>query len=220
VTYTGTGSAGTVGHGLGAVPAMIITKNRSGSTDWTVWHQSNSGFASSTGYIYLNKTDAAGTTQVFYNGLAMTSSSYGIDVNSGGSAYINQSGQTYVAYCFAAIPGYSAFGSYTGNGSTNGSFVYLGFRPRWILLKNITTGGGGYDWFLYDSARDTYNVSVKELEPNLNVSEDQYGTSTTGVDLLSNGFKMITSGAGFNASGQTYIYAAFAENPFKYSLAR
>jgi hypothetical protein len=212
VTYTGTGSAGTVGHGLGAVPAMIITKNRSGSTDWTVWHQSNSGFASSTGYIYLNKTDAAGTTQVFYNGLAMTSSSYGIDVNSGGSAYINQSGQTYVAYCFAAIPGYSAFGSYTGNNATDGTFVFTGFRPAFLLIKSTSSGT---DWCIYDNKRLGYNVD-NNLQRNVLAVEQ----TDDDIDLLSNGFKFRRASPNFNGSSSTHIYMAFAENPFKYSLAR
>jgi len=212
VTYTGTGANATVGHGLGVAPKLIITKPRNSADNWISWHTA----LGATGYIYLNLTNASATGAAVWNSTLPSSTVFSI----GTSSNINTNGQTQVAYCFAPIDGYSAFGSYTGNGSTDGPFVFTGFRPRWILLKNATTGGPGYDWFLYDSARDTYNVSVKELEPNLSVSEDQYGTSTTGVDLLSNGFKMRTSGAGFNGSGSTYIFAAFAESPFKYALAR
>ena len=121
-----------------------------------------------------------------------------------------------VAYCFAAVAGYSAFGSYTGNGSTDGPFVYLGFRPRWIMVKQ--TNAGGEDWVLSDGTRDPINVVDSFLAPNSSSAE------ATGVgayvDYLSNGFKIRTDNPRYNGSGGTYIYACFAENPFKFANAR
>jgi hypothetical protein len=133
-----------------------------------------------------------------------------------GNAYAtNDTSETYVAYCFAAVAGYSAFGSYTGNGSTDGPFVYLGFRPRWIMLKITNTTGS---WYVEDTSRDTYNLAQTFLNPNTAGAEA--AASSAGIDFLSNGFKLRTSNADFNGSGNTYVYAAFAENPFKNSLAR
>jgi hypothetical protein len=129
-------------------------------------------------------------------------------------AAVNSSAGTFVAYCFAAVDGYSAFGSYTGNGSTDGAFSYVGFRPRWVMIKRTDTTG---NWFMYDTSRDTYNVTIQELYANLSNAE---AAGTTDLDILSNGFKLRASSAGINASGGTYIYAAFAENPFRISRAR
>jgi hypothetical protein len=209
VTYTGTGSNATVGHGLGVAPRMIITKQRNGTWSWMTYHASLPVNA----YILLNTTDAQTTNRSdVYNGTPSSTV-----INIGNNATINGSGSTYVAYCFAPVAGYSAMGSYTGNGSTDGPFVYTGFRPRYVLIKNITTGGAGYDWFIHDTARDTYNVCTLDLEANLALSENQYGAEQ---DIISNGFKLRNSGAGTNGSSNTYIYAAFAESPFKYALAR
>jgi hypothetical protein len=121
-----------------------------------------------------------------------------------------------VAYCFAAVPGYSAFGSYTGNGSSDGPFVYLGFRPRFILYKRSNASGD--NWRIIDTSRDPFNVSGNELYPNLSNAEVASGTNTNYVDILSNGFKIRNPNQ--NANGSTYIYAAFAETPFAYSNAR
>jgi hypothetical protein len=118
-----------------------------------------------------------------------------------------------VMYCFAAISGYSAFGSYTGNGSADGPFVYLGFRPRYVLVKITNTTG---NWLVWDSARDTYNVVDNDLRPNLSNAE----STEDAMDFLSNGFKLRSTSGGWNGSGNTYIYAAFAENPFTISRAR
>jgi hypothetical protein len=122
----------------------------------------------------------------------------------------------FVAYCFAEIEGFSKFGSYTGNGSTDGPFVYTGFRPRWIMIKNTAVGTDS--WQIWDTARNTFNVSQNHVYPNLSNAE----TSGTGfyIDIISNGFKIRTTNSSSNNSGNTLIYAAFAENPFKYSLAR
>jgi hypothetical protein len=212
VTYTANGSTGTVGHGLsvlGVVPAMIIVKKRNAAERWCVFHTSTSN-----AYIYLNETFAAETANAqlrFGNNSAVvqpTSSVFTI----GSSNDVNGTSGTYVAYCWAPIAGYSAFGSYTGNGSTDGTFVYLGFRPRFIMIKKTSAA---QDWFIYDTARDTYNEAPKTLFPNGSYAEE----STRPIDILSNGFKLRISTA-VNDSGATYIYAAFAENPFKYSLAR
>jgi hypothetical protein len=124
-------------------------------------------------------------------------------------------GGTSVAYCFAEVPGYSKFGSYVGNGSSDGVFVFTGFKPRWILIK-LTSGS--YDWILWDTSRNTFNVSESVLWPNL--SNTEYTGSVVAIDILSNGFKCRTSSNTLNGSGSTYIFAAFAEAPQKFALAR
>lgn len=209
VTATSPASAGTVGHGLGVTPNMIIFKDRTnGSNYWLVWHSS---FASATqGYMVLNTTAAYSTSVNAWNNTAPTSTTFSTPVV--GIGPLN-SGDTFVAYCFAAVKGFSAFGSYTGNGSSDGPFTYLGFRPRWIMWKLSSTTG---DWQIWDSSRDTYNVVGNLLDANLSNAE---ATGQSAVDFLSNGFKNRSASVG-NASGQTYIYAAFAENPFKNALAR
>jgi hypothetical protein len=209
VTYTGTGSAATVGHGLGTAPSMIIIKIRnSGAENWLVYHASLS--TPSTAYLLLNATDSSATLSNYWNG-GPTSSVFGVGAYSG----INGNTSTYVAYCFAAIPGYSAFGSYTGNGSSDGPFVYCGFRPAFVLYKESSATNS---WVLLDDKRNTYNGSTSAyLYPDLSLSEQN---TTAGADFLSNGFKLRTTNSELNANSQTYIYAAFAENPFKYALAR
>jgi hypothetical protein len=131
----------------------------------------------------------------------------------GTSVGTNQSGQTFVAYCFAPVAGYSAFGSYTGNASTDGPFIYLGFRPEFIMTKSTSASR---EWYMYDAARDTYNVATNYLRANTSAAEGSF----TSYDMVSNGFKLRSSDTAFNGSGETYIYMAFAEFPFKYSLAR
>jgi len=219
VTWAGSGAAGTVGHGLGVTPAMIITKNRTtGSTSWVTWHQSlPSATATDAGYIYLNSTGAASTTSVFYNGTQISSSVFGLR---GNNSNVNASSNNYVAYCWAPITGYSAFGSYVGNGSTDGPFIYLGFRPRFVMFKQTDTAGS--NWRIFDSARDTYNAEGLALYPSLADAEGAYAAA---MDFVSNGVKIrggsSTSGyGGYNLSGGTYIYAAFAENPLKFANAR
>ena len=215
VTYTGTGSAATtVAHGLGVVPAMIITKARSGAGEWMVKHQS----LPSGQNCILNQTLAASTSLSFSQGVIAnltSSTTFGFTAGSSGVDNANQSGVTYVAYLFAAVAGYSAFGSYTGNGSADGTFVYLGFRPRFVLFKRTDSTAS---WYIYDTSRNTFNTMNNWLSPNQSVAEN---TSTTWeIDIVSNGFKIRNSGAFSNANGGTYIYAAFCESPFKNSLAR
>ena len=207
VTYTGTGANATVGHGLGVVPSLYVVKRRNNVDGWFVY----SNQLAATQYLRLNTTAAAATFN-FWQDTAPTSSVFSISTD----VSVNANSDTYVAYCFAQVAGYSAFGSYTGNGSTDGTFVYTGFRPRWILIK-VSSGGTG-SWILYDTARNTYNVSQSILYPNL--SDAEATTSSANLDILSNGFKLRTSNADFNGSTFTYIYACFAENPFKYANAR
>jgi hypothetical protein len=211
-TYTGNGTGGaTVGHGLGVAPSMVVVKQRTSAsaTSWYVYHTSlTAAYA-----IYWNLTlGRDGTSLVFWNNTAPTSSVFSIGTSSG----VNASSGTYVAYCFAQIAGFSAFGSYTGNGSTDGPFVYLGFRPRYLMLK--VSGTDGYDWLVYDSSRDPYNVTQYNLRVDTNDAESTQ--SANYLDFLSNGFKIRGSSAGSINPSQTVIYAAFAENPFQNSLAR
>jgi hypothetical protein len=130
---------------------------------------------------------------------------------------MNGNGNTYVCYAFTPVVGYSSFGSYTGNGSSDGSFVYTGFRPRWILFKKSSAS---QNWHLLDAARDSYNIAGLELYPDLANSESSGYGNVSRVDILSNGFKIRTTNDGYNGSAGTYIFAAFAEAPFNYSRAR
>ena len=212
VTYTGTGANATVGHGLGVAPSFVIVKSRSNTTDWQGYH-----IALGQNYtIQLQSTSAAINVSNYWNG-GVSSTTFGINGSYDG---INFSGYTYVAYCFAPVVGYSSFGSYTGNGSTDGPFVYTGFRPRWVLIKRSDSTS---NWFLVDTARDTSNVSGFPLFPNDPASEVDI-RSNTPLDILSNGFKLrtstLTGGTNINISSATYIYAAFAESPFNYARAR
>ena len=207
VTYTGNGIAGaTVGHGLGVAPRMFILKSRSATTNWDVYHAS----LGNTGGIYLNSTSAFVSNTLFWNDTSPTSSVLTL----GGGSDINTNGQTGVIYCFAAISGFSAFGSYTGNASTDGPFIYLGFRPRYVMVKRTDASN---EWLIHDSARSTYNVVNARLSAQSSSAES---TSPDALDFISNGFKLRTTDTGWNASGGTYIYMAFAENPFKNALAR
>jgi hypothetical protein len=206
VTYTGTGANATVGHGLGVAPSFIIIKNRSSALNWICYHASlGNGNA-----IFLNLTNAS-SADTAWNNTSPTSTVFSL-----GSAATNAngSGNALVAYCFAAVAGYSAFGSYTGNGSSDGPFIYTGFRPRFIMTK---CSSAAYYWVIEDSTRNPSNVVNLELFPNDSLAETNASRS---VDFLSNGFKIRHSSNTQNENGQTYIYAAFAENPFKNALAR
>ena len=211
VTYTGTGANATVGHGLGVAPSMLIVKSKSNggaSYGWNVYHIATGN----TGITQLNNVNAFYANSVYWNNTSPTSSVFSL----GTAAEGNGSGSTYVAYCFAPIAGYSAFGSYTGNGSNDGPFVYLGFRPRFLLIKNSTTAGT--NWEIWDTSRDVSNVLTNRLFPDSSSAESG---GQNAYDFLSNGFKSRQAGStDSNQSGATIIYMAFAENPFKYSLAR
>ena len=214
VSYSGNSVAGaTVGHGLGVTPSMIIVKSRTASAgylNWGVYHVS----LGATKVIYLNTTGAESVGIGPWNDTAPTSTVFSLG-NDGGFGF-GISGQNYVAYCFAAIPGYSAFGSYTGNGSADGSFIYTGFRPRFVMVKR--SSAAGEPWQINDTARNPSNLANLALHPNTSDAEATYGSAV--MDILSNGFKLRGNDTYTNASGSTYIYMAFAENPFKYALAR
>jgi hypothetical protein len=210
VTYTGTGSNATVGHGLDVAPKMIIVKNRGGVYSWLVYHNFMSTSLPATWYMSLNQTNGASNgANVWVN--VPTSTVFTV---SGSFPEVNGSTNTYVAYCFAEIEGYSKFGSYLGNNSTNGTFVYTGFKPKYILIKCSTATT---NWVLYNSIVNAGNPVVNELFANLNNAENSV-TSGDEIDFLSNGFKLRSTNAAINAA-QTYIYAAFAETPFKYATA-
>jgi hypothetical protein len=210
VTYTGTGANATVGHGLGVAPGLIIVKQRSTASsngNWAVQHQS----LGATKNIILNSTAAAdGPDAGYWNSTSPTSSVFSV----GTYEVTNRSTATYVAYCFAPVAGYSAFGSYTGNGSaTDGPFVYNNFLPKLILIKRTDTTS---NWTMLDTSREGYNVDNDPLYPNLSNAE---GTTDL-LDINSNGFKLRTTDASVNANTGTYVYAAWASNPFQYSRAR
>jgi len=210
VTYTGNGTAGaTVGHGLGKKPTMIIVKNRDdGAQDWPVQH----GYIGATGQMVLSSAAANNTSSVYWNNTEPTSSVFSL----GTANNTNQSGDSHVAYCFTDIDGYSKTGSYTGNGSADGAFIYTGFRPAWVLIKRSDSSGS---WHIIDDKRIGYNDSNRVLIPDIS-SGEQTNYSVQERDILSNGFKMRDSNSGTNASGGTYIYLAFAQSPFKYANAR
>jgi hypothetical protein len=209
VTYTGTGANATVGHGLGVAPKWVLVKSRTTAENWMNYHTS----IGATKYIYLDGTGAAVTLSTIWNNTAPTSSVFSIGTN----VTVNQSSTNYVAYCWAEIAGFSKFGSYTGNGSADGPFVYTGFRPKYVMIKR--TDGGTNNWVIFDSSRNTYNATGKELKANTSAAEYD-GDSTNPNDFLSNGLKIRHDGTAMNIASGTYIYMAFAENPFKNSNAR
>jgi hypothetical protein len=209
VTYTGTNVAATIGHGLGVAPELIICKSRSGSTGWLVYHKS----LGNTNYLILNATDASAAAAGAWNNTTPTSTVFTI----GTGSFVNTNGATQVSYCFAPVAGYSSFGSYTSNNSSDGPFVYTGFRPRYVLIKNTTTSST--NWRVMDSARDDYNdgAGAKWLKANTSDAE----VDERPIDFLSNGFKFRVADAGdINHSTNVMIYAAFAEHPFQYARAR
>ena len=199
VTYTGDGNASaTVGHGLGVAPDIVIAKCRSLSQSWLVWGN-NLGFTR----MALNQVDAD------YGNYGVSFSSSTITLPSPSDNAWSGSGQTYLMYCFKSIEGYSKFGSYTGNGSSDGTFVYTGFRPQWVMIKRTDSAD---NWIIFDKKRDSYNGVSKMISANL--SNAEYDDPTDNLDFVSNGFKLRINNARDNASGGTYIYMAFAENPF------
>jgi hypothetical protein len=208
-TYTGTGAAGSVGHGLGVAPSLLICKQRNGTADWVVYHSS----LGRDKYLILNSTAAQGSITGYWGNSDPTSTVVNFSAGYGGN---NGTSNTYVMYAFAPVVGYSSFGSYTGNGSSDGPFVYTGFRPRFILVKNTSVSGA---WEIYDSARNTYNVMSLTLLPNTSDAEINAANGVR-LDFTSNGFKWRDNGSSINGSGNTIIYAAFAESPFNYARAR
>lgn len=209
VSYTGTGVDRTVAHNLGVAPAMVIVKRSQtgGTGNWQVRHASIAAANS----IQLNLPNAAAAATTVWASTAPSSSVFTV----GSSTDVNASGISYVAYCFAEIAGFSRFGSYTGNGLADGPFAFCNFRPKWVMYKSTTEAVA--NWHIFDAARDTYNYVNEQLSANAST------TATVGgpfIDILSNGFKLRTASISHNAGGVTYIFAAFAETPSKYALAR
>ena len=203
VSYTGTGANATVGHSLGTTPSMIIVKNRSAVEDWTIYHSAlgNTKFLDFT-------TGASQTSSTIWNNTSPTSTLFTVGTNS----KVNGNTNNMIAYCFAEVKGYSKFGSYTGNNSNDGTFIYTGFKPAFILVKTTNTTQW---WTLLDNKRDTYNVATLGISPNSSNSESTFNTDRGphNIDFVSNGFKLRTDNSGINGTN-SFIYMAFAENPF------
>ena len=204
--YTGTGSAGTVGHGLSSAPEWVMVKSRSNDTGdgFGIYH---SGMTSASYYLALNTTNEERSASVVWNGTAPTSSVFSIGTATG----TNTNTYTYLAYCWHEVDGFSKFGRYTGNGSADGPFVYTGFKPAMVLVKCTSNAGTG--WEIRDNKRSASggnNPITQVLYPYLTSAE----MTTDNCDFLSNGFKWRSSGGNRNESGYTYIYMAFAEHPF------
>jgi len=197
-TYTGTGSNATVGHGLGAVPKMILIKDTTNTESWIVYHEG----VGNDGNLYLNLINGKATQAVFQD-TTPTSSVFSLGTTDGA----NKASAVHVAYCFAEIPGYSKFGSYTGNGSTDGPFIYTGFKPAFVMFKKFSGTDG---WEIFDSKRPGYNVTDLGLLANSNAAE----ATGRNIDILSNGIKQRNGNGTTNENGNSYIYMAFAENPF------
>ena len=205
VSYTGTSAVATIGHGLGSIPKMIIVKNlSSGTRKWVVWHHN---LSSASKYLSLNETAAEANDTATWNNTLPTSSVF----SSAGSGEVNQSGDSFIAYCFAEKQGYSKFGSYTGNGNADGTFIYTGFKPAYVMIKNADAAT---DWYIYDNKRGgpvagVYGNNNKYfLKANTNAAE-----ANESFDMVSNGFKIRISNNFLNGSGNTLIYMAFAEAP-------
>ena len=202
VAYTGNGSNRTISHNLGAVPKMMIVKERDNANDWKVYHHSIGNGKS----LRLDTTAAEGDDSTAWNSTTPTSSVFSV----GTSNAVNRNGGGIIAYLFAEKQGYSKVGSYTGNGNNDGPMIVTGFKPSWVLRKRTTSETG--NWFLNDNKRDGFNgaSSNDALLPNSTTAETDPGR----IDLLSNGFKVRHTDGDINASGETYIFMAFAENPF------
>ena len=201
VSYTGNATANaTVGHGLGVAPSMMIVKKRNGAFNWGIYHKSLTAHK-----LLAFTTGAPDDDASYWNDVEPTSSVF----NLGSGALTNGSGSTMIAYCFAEKQGYSKFGSYTGNGNADGTFVYTGFKPAFVMVKQTNTARY---WAMFDNKRDGLNPTNRPLFPN---ASDQESDSVNYYhDILSNGFKWRTNSNIMNVSGGTYIYMAFAENPF------
>ncbi len=198
VKYGGTGSSATVGHGLGSVPKVIFFKCRGNTDEWRVYHAS----IGATKFLRLNGTSATTDSPTYmFNGTTPTSSVFSIGA---GNSVNNNS---HIAYCFAEKQGYSKFGSYTGNGNADGTFVYTGFKPAWLLIKRTEAAA---KWFLWDNKREPFNLMDSVMVPNSNEVEN---TDTAfNMDFLSNGFKLRNNFGDLTASGEKFIYMAFGQS--------
>jgi len=206
VSYTGTGTAGTVKHGMNSTPKMIIVKRRDTTGRWQVYHHGTDASSPEDKYLFLDGNEALLDHSNRWNDTAPTSSVFSL----GNSAEVNNNGGTYIAYCFAEKQGFSKFGSFEGNGNADGPFVHLGFRPAFIVIKKSS---GTEDWSMYDTKRNVNGTShTLPLVANDNGTES--GFTGKNMDILSNGVKILTSNGELNLDNETYIYWAFAEHPF------
>ena len=207
VTYTGTGSNGTIAHGLGSTPKWYFVKNRSESSisgtgqSWIVYHSVMAHGAA----MFLNTDDSKMNHSPFWNSTAPTSTTFSVGTDS----RTNTSGDDYIAYCFAEKQGYSKFGSYVGNANADGPFVYTGFKPAWVMTKNMSNAGG---WAIMDTGRSPFNVINEYLIAN--TADTESSGQDFDIDSVSNGFKVRYTNGNYNANGSTIIYMAFAEHPF------
>ena len=206
IKYAGSGQPRTIGHGLGVAPDVVITKSRDSADNWLVWHQNISTSNLGNYAIFLNSDGGPDDASQNWYDTVPTSTVF--------TRGNYSSGDDMIAYCFSGVEGYSKFGSYTGNGSTDGTFVFLGFRPALIIVKR--TDDSSSDWYIFDNKRPAFNVIDNYISPNLTNAE----ISFTSLDILSNGFKLRNTGNDLNGSSGTIIYLAFAESPFKNARAR
>ena len=200
ISYTGNATGRTISHSLSAVPKWIIVKNRSSSENWIVYHVS----VGNGKRVGLNQTNAESSTAQSWGGTTPTSSVITLGTSSG----TNANGDDFIMYAFADVKGFSKFGKYSANNNADGPFVYLGFRPAWLMLKVIDGNTGGWD--LYDNKRGAFNGQISMLQANANSAQ----ATSDAVDFLSNGFKIRNTSGNQNGSGDTIIYMAFAESPF------
>ena len=191
VTYTGTGSSSSAGHGLNSTPEIVLSKSRNSDEDWALHTTIIDG---SVDFLRISQTDAKGDSSFS----APTS-----------TVFPTRPNNNYITYVFHSVKGYSKFGTYTGNANADGPFVYTGFKPSWLIAKNSSTSGTGYHWYIWDNKRDTFNITDNTLHADQANAENTFDQD---IDFLSNGFKIRGSGVGMN--GGTMIYMAFAENPF------
>jgi len=215
VKYEGNSTSGsTLPHGLSQRPDMVILKNLDTTAHWKVWHNVLPTSGTPIDEMALNLTGGAGLGNNNFRGIGLQLITLGDNTQSNNSSY------NYIAYCWHSVEGYSKFGSYTGNGSPDGPFVYCGFRPAFVMVKNA---GQAANWVMYDNKRNTSNLTNKKLAANLSYEENEVATlgdDSIGIDLLSNGFKIRTTGPNHNNSNINYIFMAFSEQPFKFSNAR
>jgi hypothetical protein len=202
VTYTGNGNDSTVGHGLGVTPEMFIVKRRTGGTGaWTTYHES----VGNTKAMFLDQTNAGDTYVEYFNNTSPTSSVFSI----GQDVSVNSNGNTYVAYCFNNVEGYSKIGSGTGTGTSSTNFIYTGFKPSWVMIKRTDSADS---WAIFDNKRPSYNVTPNRLFADLSDAEST--SSSNQIDMVSNGFVARGTSMTWNASSSSFIYMAFAEHPF------
>jgi hypothetical protein len=203
IKWTGTGSNGTIAHGLNAAPELIIVKNRGETDEWPVLEMAYNG---ATHYLRLNSTAVSTSTSVMWNNTAPTSSVFSV----GTYEYVNASGENYISYIFHSVEGYSKIAYYTGNGNADGPFVHTGFRPAWIMIKDTGSTNG---WQIHDSKRPDYNPAEKTIDANTTAAE----SNSNDLDILSNGFKVRNTYGTANQSTSVYVYIALADQPFKFS---